>query len=426
MHSFLGNVAVGLIVACSCLGAAQTVAPEATVASQSHDHDWPVYGGTLESTHYSPLSQINRSNVATLKVAWMYDSGEAGGLQTNPIIVEGVLYAYTPTQKVIALDAASGKLLWKFDSGINGTQPVRGLSYWTDGKEKRILAGVMNFMYALDARTGQPIPSFGEKGRIDLREGLGREPQEQSFAVTTPAVVYKDLFIVGGREPETLPAPPGDIRAYDVRSGKMRWIFHTIPHPGEVGYETWPKDGWKTSGAANNWAGMSVDIKRGIIYVPTGSAAFDFYGADRVGDDLFANSLLALDAETGRRIWHFQAVKHDIWDRDFPSPPISAYGAARRESRSMPWLSRRSRGGCICSIGRMANRCFRLSITPIRLVMFQERWLRKLSRYHRSRRLLRGNGSRKICSRIGRRKRTSGRSSNSESFGAMGSLFLSA
>ncbi len=322
MHSFLGNVAVGLIVACGCLGAAQTVAPEAKVASQSRDQDWPVYGGTPESTHYSRLAQINRLNVATLKVAWMYDSGEPGGLQTSPIIVEGVLYAYTPTQKVIALDAATGKLLWKFDSGINGTQPVRGLAYWSDGKEKRILAGVMNFMYALDARTGQPIPGFGEKGRIDLREGLGRDPQEQSFAVTTPAVVYKDLFIVGGREPETLPAPPGDIRAYDVHSGKMRWIFHTIPHPGEFGYETWPKDAWKTSGAANNWAGMSVDTKRGIIYVPTGSAAFDFYGADRVGDDLFANTLLALNIETGQRIWHFQAVKHDIWDRDFPSPPI--------------------------------------------------------------------------------------------------------
>ena len=252
----------------------------------------------------------------------MYDSGETGGLQTSPIIVEGVLYAYTPTQKVIALDAVTGKLLWKFDSGINGTQPVRGLAYWSDGKEKRILAGVMNFMYALDARTGQPIPGFGEKGRIDLREGLGRDPQEQSFAVTTPAVVYKDFFIVGGREPETLPAPPGDIRAYDVHSGKMRWIFHTIPHPGEFGYETWPKDAWKTSGAANNWAGMSVDTRRGIIYVPTGSAAFDFYGADRVGDDLFANTLLALNIETGQRIWHFQAVKHDIWDRDFPSPPI--------------------------------------------------------------------------------------------------------
>ena len=322
MRLLIGTVAVSLFVWANT-GVAQTaLRSQAASHSESQNQDWPVYGGTLESTHYSPLTQINRTNVAKLRVAWMFDSQEDGGLQTSPIIVDGILYAYTPSQKVIALDAATGNLLWKFDSGIGGTQPVRGLAYWSDGKDKRILAGVMNFMYALDARTGKPITTFGDNGRIDLREGLGREPQEQSFAVTTPAVVYKDLFIVGGREPETLPAPPGDIRAYDVHTGKMRWIFHTIPHPGEFGYETWPKDAWKTSGAANNWAGMSVDVKRGIVYVPTGSAAFDFYGADRVGDDLFANTLLALDAETGQRIWHFQAVKHDIWDRDFPSPPV--------------------------------------------------------------------------------------------------------
>lgn len=315
-------LAASLFVACGS-GIAQTAGVQTPDHSGSRNNqEWPVYGGTPESTHYSPLSQIDHSNVAKLKIAWTFDSGETGGLQTNPIIVDGVLYAYTPTQKVIALDAAVGKLLWEFDSGINGTQPVRGLAYWSDGKEKRILAGVMNFMYALDAVSGKPIASFGQNGRIDLREGLGREPQEQSFAVTTPAIVYKDLFIVGGREPETLPAPPGDIRAYDVRTGKMRWIFHTIPHPGEFGYGTWPKGAWKISGAANNWAGMSVDTKRGIVYVPTGSAAFDFYGADRVGDDLFANCLLALNAETGQRIWHFQGVRHDIWDRDFPSPPI--------------------------------------------------------------------------------------------------------
>ena len=186
----------------------------------------------------------------------------------------------------------------------------------------RILVGVMNFVYALDAATGKPIPSFGKDGRIDLREDLGRDPAAQSIYLTTPAVIYKDLMIVGGRESETLPASPGDVRAYDVRTGKLRWSFHTIPHPGEFGYDTWPKDAWKTSGAANNWAGMTVDAARGIVYVPTGSAAFDFYGADRVGDDLFANCLIALNAETGERIWHFQGVHHDLWDRDFPSPPV--------------------------------------------------------------------------------------------------------
>jgi len=283
--------------------------------------DWPIYGGGPENTHYSSLTQINRTNVKQLQVAWSYDTGEPGGLQTSPIVVHGVLYGITPTQKIVALDAATGKLFWKFDSGINGTQPDRGLAYWSNAQDKRILVGIMNFLYALDAANGKPIPSFGQDGRIDLRRDLGREPEAQSIALTSPGIVYKDLIIVGGRNPETLPAPPGDIRAYDVRTGKLRWSFHTIPRPGEFGYSTWPADAWKTSGAANNWAGMALDPARGIVYAPTGSAAFDFYGADRAGDDLFANTLLALNAETGERIWHFQGVKHDLWDRDFPSPP---------------------------------------------------------------------------------------------------------
>ena len=302
------------VLACQSLEAAhQGKTSPRTPRSAEPGHDWVAYGGSVEATHYSPLSQIDRSNVAKLQVAWTFDSGETGGLQTSPIIVHGVLYAYTPTQKVIALDAATGKLRWKFEPGISGTQPARGLAYWSSGTEKRILAGVMNYVYALDADTGRPVASFGQHGRIDLREGLGRNSQQQSIALTSPVIVYKDAFIVGGRLPETLPAPPGDIRAFDVRTGKLRWTFHTIPHPGEFGYRTWPKDAWKSSGAANNWAGMSLDSRRGIVYVPTGSAAFDFYGADRVGDDLFANCLIAIDAETGRRIWHFQGVKHDIW-----------------------------------------------------------------------------------------------------------------
>lgn len=293
--------------------------------------DWPVYGGAAENDHYSNLVQINRHNVKTLAVAWSFDSREEGGLQSSPIIVDGVLYGLTPSQKIFALDAAMGKLLWKFDSGIRGTQPDRGLAYWTDGKDARVLVGVMNFLYALDPATGKPIGAFGNQGRIDLRENLGREPaSSQSIYLTSPGIVYKDLIIVGGRNPETLPAPPGDVRAFDVRTGKLRWSFHTIPRPEEFGYDTWPKEAWKTSGAANNWAGMALDPKRGIVYVPTGSAAFDFYGADRIGDDLFANCLLALNAETGELIWHFQGVRHDLWDRDFPSPPalltVKRYG----------------------------------------------------------------------------------------------------
>lgn len=330
------------------------VANPSLAQEQQEQRDWPVYGGSAGSTHYSPLVQINRANVKSLQLAWSFDSGETGGLQTSPIIVDGVLYGITPTQKIFALNAATGKLLWKFDSGIRGTQPDRGLAYWSDGHDKRILTGVMNFVYALDAATGNPIPSFGQNGRIDLREGLGREPASAQFVVlTTPPIVYKDLFIVGGRNPESLPAPPGDVRAFDARSGKLRWVFHTIPHPGEFGYDTWPKDAWKTSGSANNWAGMSVDVVRGILYVPTGSAAFDFYGPDRIGDDLFANCLIALNAETGQRLWHFQGVRHDLWDRDFPSPPVLV--TVRHDGKSIDAVAQPSKQGYVFLFDRLTG-----------------------------------------------------------------------
>ena len=197
----------------------------------------------------------------------------------------------------------------------------RGLTFWGDGNGRRIFVVVRNFLFALDARTGNPIPTFGNAGRVDLREGLGRDPKIQSISATSPGVIYKDLLILGSIVSEDLPASPGHIGDYDVRTGKLRWVFHTIPFPGEVGYETWPKDAWKYIGGANCWAGMSVDEKRKLVFVPTGSAAFDFYGANRIGDNLFANSLIALNAETGERVWHFQGVKHDVWDRDFPAPP---------------------------------------------------------------------------------------------------------
>jgi quinoprotein glucose dehydrogenase len=287
------------------------------------DRDWPAYGGGPAGTRYSPLGQINRSNVSRLHVAWSYDTHESpGDPQTQPILVDGILYGVTPTHKAIALDGATGKLRWTFDSGIRGRGPNRSVVWWSSGDERRLFVAVQSFVYALNPATGKPIPGFGTEGRIDLRENLGREPSKQSYVLTSPGIIYRDLLIVGGRLPEALPAAPGDIRAYDVRTGKLRWTFHTIPHPGEFGHDTWPPDAWTYTGAANNWAGMALDQKRGIVYVPTGSAASDFYGADRLGDNLFANTLLALNAATGERIWHFQAVRHDLWDRDFPSPPV--------------------------------------------------------------------------------------------------------
>ena len=315
-------------------------------SEQGEQQDWPAYGGGPLNDHYSSLNQINRSNVKQLQVAWSFDTGESGGLETSPIVVGRTLYGITPTQKVFALDAATGKLLWKFGLGMDGSQPDRGLAYWTDGKDARVLVGMMNFLYALDAHTGKPISSFGDGGKIDLRENLDRKPaKSQSVYLTSPGIVYKDLIVVGGRNPETLPAPPGNIRAFDVRDGKLRWTFHTIPRPGEFGYDTWPKEAWKTSGAANNWAGMSLDPKRGIVYVPTGSAAFDFYGGDRVGDDLFADSLIALDAETGKRIWHFQEVRHDIWDRDLPAPP--ALLTVKRDGKEVDAVAQTTKQGFV-------------------------------------------------------------------------------
>jgi glucose dehydrogenase len=316
--------------------------------------DWPAYNGGVDGDHYSALKQINRKNVHRLEQVWRFDTGESGQIQTNPLIVGRTLYAYTPTQKVIALDAASGRLRWKFDSGINGSQPARGFAYLAEGVHGRLFAGMMNFLYCLDADTGQPISSFGENGRVDLRKDLGRPYETQSIALTTPGVIYKDVIIVGGRNPETHPSPPGYVRAYDVHTGKLRWTFHTIPLPGETGYETWPTDAWKTAGAANNWAGMTLDRERGIVYVPTGSAVMDFYGGDRIGDDLYADSLLALDAATGKLLWHFQAVHHDIWDRDFPSPP--ALVTLRHDGKQVDALAQTTKQGFIYLFDRVTGK----------------------------------------------------------------------
>jgi glucose dehydrogenase len=306
--------------------------------------DWPVYDGQAAGDHYSALAQINRSNVHLLKVAWTFDTHEQGGLETNPLVVDGVLYAYTPSQKVVALDAATGNKIWVFYAGTPGYQPSRGLSYWTDGKTKILFAGALTNLYALDPATGKPISGFGDGGKIDLRKGLTEGDYSNEFAaLTTPGIVFKDMIIVGFRAPETSPALRGDIRAFDVHSGALRWTFHTIPHPGEYGYETWPKDAWKTAGAANNWAGMVLDEKREILYAPTGSAVTDFYGSDRIGDDLFADTLLALDANTGKRIWHFQAVHHDIWDRDFSSPP--ALVTVHQNGRSIDAIAQTTKQG---------------------------------------------------------------------------------
>lgn len=351
---------VACLAACS-LGLAAL--PLRAADAPATSHDWPVYNGNTNGDHYSPLNQITRENVTGLKEVWKFDTGEFGGLETNPLIIDGVVYAITPTRKVVALDAVTGKLLWKFDSGVPGEGPVRSVTYWAEGNDRRIFTGVNNFLYALNLADGKPIASFGENGRIDLRKDLGRDYQKQSVTMSSPGVIYKDLIVVGGREPEDFPSPPGDIRAYDVRTGAMRWIFHTIPHPGEFGYETWPADAWKTAGAANNWCGMVVDPVRGIVYVPTGSAVPDWYGGERVGDNLFSDTLLALDANTGKRIWHFQSVHHDIWDFDFPAPPVLL--TVNSEGKRVDAIAQTTKSGFVFLFDRTTGRpLFPIKETP--------------------------------------------------------------
>ena len=294
------------------------------------EREWRVYHGDRGGRQWSPLAAIHRGNVQQLRPAWEYAAGglspkASTQIQCNPLVVEGVLYGVSPALSAFALDAATGEELWKFEPGdaVNGTlAPPRGLVHWSDGAgDDRILFGRGNRLFALDARTGRPIGSFGDGGAIDLRDGLAEERPDDFVAATTPGAIYRDLLIVGHRVSEIANAAPGHVRAYDVRSGEMRWIFHTIPRPGEAGYETWPPDAWQRVGGANSWAGITVDEARGIAFVPTGSATFDFYGADRAGDNLYANTLLALDAATGKRLWHYQIVRHDLWDRDLPAPP---------------------------------------------------------------------------------------------------------
>lgn len=340
IQPFIASLACGLIAGCT--GDSARNVPQ----------DWPAYGGS-NADRFSPLTQLTPANVAGLVEAWRFDAGN-GGLQTSPLVVGRTLYGYTATQGIFALDAATGRSLWTANVGAEGRQPARGLSYWRNGADERLFAGVMHELWALDPRTGKPIVTFGEGGRIDLRRGLNDNDASNVTYLTSPGVIYRDLIIVGFRTSETRPAAPGAVRAYDVRTGAMKWVFHLIPRPGEFGHDTWPAEAWKTAGGANAWAGMVVDEANGIVFVPTGSAVNDFYGADRTGDNLFASSLVALDAASGKRLWHFQGVHHDIWDRDFPSPPVLL--TAEREGRRIDAVAQTSKQGYVFVFERRTGR----------------------------------------------------------------------
>ncbi len=308
----------GIVAFLCCAGSAchEAAAPPADV-------DWPAYLGDKGRQHYSPLTEITPANVAQLERAWVYDSGELRGeastMYTSPIVLDGVLYGLSPKLVAFALNAATGEELWRADLGMRGA-PQRGLMWWQsqDGADRRVLFNAGAELLALDAESGDLIPDFGDGGRVDL---LPDDGKEGSLFVSVPGVVFEDQIILGFSTTEDADARKGSVRAFDVRSGDLLWQFNTIPAVGEPGAETWAEDALEHAGGANVWTGMALDEARGILFAPTGSATPDFYGADRPGDNLYANSLLAIDARSGELLWHFQMVRHDLWDRDNPSPP---------------------------------------------------------------------------------------------------------
>lgn len=335
LRLILRNSILFFLLYCSCISCRtnnQTLQP---------GKDYPVYGGNKAGNRYSPLNQINIGNVQNLQVAWMYNAAEiidstqlkqqrAKQIQCQPIAVNGMLYGTTADLKLFALSAGTGKMLWKFEPPKDENRyriinVSRGVTYWANGDDKRILYTVGSSLYSVNAINGKVIESFGKNGMVDLHEGLSsrlnKDVQSLSVVATTPGVIYKNNFIVGSGVSEAGDAAPGYIRAFDVITGKLNWVFHTIPHPGEFGYDTWPKEAYTKIGAANNWSGLTVDEKRGTVYFGTGSPASDFYGGDREGSNLFANCVMALNAATGKMKWYFQTIHHDLWDRDEPCAP---------------------------------------------------------------------------------------------------------
>lgn len=295
---------------------------------------WEVYGGGKENRHYSALAQIDTDNVGQLTLAWEYHTHDADStttqIQVNGIESEGVFYGVSPRLKLFALDAASGQQKWSFDPATQAAKvpfavsACRGVTLYGKGKaDERLFYSAGSLLYCIDTHTGKPVSGFGHGGSVDLHDGLDKDVKDLYVVSTTPGILYKDLLIVGTRVAESTPAAPGSIRAYDVHTGERKWIFHTIPWPGEAGYESWnDTTAYRYAGGANTWAGFSMDEEKGILFAPTGSASFDFYGGNRTGNDLYANCILAIDAATGKRIWHFQTVHHDLWDRDLPTPPV--------------------------------------------------------------------------------------------------------
>jgi len=349
------------MIAAVPVGYSQGAPPRPQPADRSGEN-WGYYLGNPAQTHYSTLDEITPANVKNLEVAWTYDAGRAvdgpfgkADMEGNPLVVAGRMWVVSPTGRVICLDAATGKERWTFDANADGSGKaarLRGVNYWTDGMDERILFTAGHELLSLDAATGLPDKAFGDNGRVDLRQGFDRPPEAITVGNVTPGAVFRDLVILGSTG-----LLPGDIRAFDVRTGAIRWTFHTIPKPGQPGAETWPRDARQNSNGANAWAGLTLDVQSGTVFVPTGSAGMvinDFIGSDRPGANRFANSVIALDAATGKLRWDFQTVRHDLWDRDLPTPPTLV--TVRRNGRAIPALVQATKSGFVFVLDRATGK----------------------------------------------------------------------
>src|SRR5450432_901271 len=353
------RLAVPLALVLSGAFAQDHTTPDHTTQDHtSPDHTtWSDYSGASDSAQYSALKKINRQNVNRLEVAWVYPTGDGRKYFFNPLVADGVMFVLAKNNSIVALDASNGKEIWTYTPEAGTTIITnRGLNYWQskDRSDRRLLFASNHFLRAIDAKTGKSIAAFGTAGRVDLKEGLDRDPKTLTLVQSiTPGRVFEDLLILGSATNQGYGSAPGDIRAFDIRTGKLVWTFHTIPRPGEFGYDTWPRDAWKTVGGANVWGEFSVDEKRGIVYIPTASPKYNFYGADRKGANLFGDCLLALDARTGKRLWHFQMVHHDIWDYDDATAPKLL--TVRRLGKNVDVVAQVSKQGFVWVFNRVTG-----------------------------------------------------------------------
>ena len=334
-------------------------------AAQKPYTTWSTFGGSPEDDNYSALTQINRSNVTKLQVAWKYDSGDQIGYTMAPIVVDHTLYGAAKSGSLVAIDATTGNEIWvhKFApppaggrGGVGGLSAYRGLNYWEskDRSDRRIFAQVNGYIQAIDAKTGKLVPTFGLNGRVDMKTGMTRPMAASSMGTRSPGQVFENYLILGSSLGEAYGTPPADIRAFDTVTGTLAWVFHTIPHPGEYGYDTWPKDAWTYTGGAANWGEMSVDTKRGIVYIPTGTPKYEFWGGDRPGNTLFADSLLALDARSGKRLWHYQTVHHDVWEYELVPAPILT--TIHQNGRAIDIVAQASKSGFLYVLDRVTGK----------------------------------------------------------------------